>query len=133
MEGAQKELKYIPEQHTDFIFSIVAEETGFIGSTILLALVAVLLWRGMRAAARASDPFAHLLAAGLTLQIGLYAIANLAVATGLAPTTGLPLPFVSYGGSALLVNMAAAGLLYRVRAGTDVREALARQRWRESS
>jgi cell division protein FtsW len=83
----------------------------------------------MRAAARASDPFAALLAGGITIQIGLYAIVNLMVATGLAPTTGLPLPFVSYGGSALLVNLAAAGVLYRVSATGDEREALARQRW----
>ena len=131
--GGHQKYLFLPEAHTDFIFSIVAEETGFIGATLLLVLIALLLWRGMRAAARASDPFAHLLAAGLTLQIGLYAIANLAVATGLAPTTGLPLPFVSYGGSALLVNMAAAGILYRVSAGNDEREALARQRWRDPS
>jgi cell division protein FtsW len=83
----------------------------------------------MRTAARANDPFAHLLAAGLTLQIGLYAILNFAVATGLAPTTGVPLPFVSYGGSALLANLAAAGLLWRVSAANDVSENLARQRW----
>jgi len=130
--GLQKYL-FLPEAHTDFIFSIVGEETGFLGATLLLSLIALLLWRGMRAAARAADPFGHLLAGGLTLQIGLYAVANLAVATGLAPTTGLPLPFVSYGGSALLVNMAAAGLLYRVSAENDTREALARQRWREAS
>jgi cell division protein FtsW len=130
--GLQKYL-FLPEAHTDFIFSIVGEELGFLGATVLLGLLAVLLWRGMRAAARAADPFAHLLAAGLTLQIGLYAIANLAVATGLAPTTGLPLPFVSYGGSALLANMAAAGVLYRVSAGNDEREALTRQRWREAT
>jgi len=130
--GLQKYL-FLPEAHTDFIFSIVGEETGFLGATLLLGLIALLLWRGMRAAARASDPFGHLLAGGLTLQIGLYAVANLAVATGLAPTTGLPLPFVSYGGSALLVNMAAAGLLYRVSAENGAHEALARQRWREAS
>jgi cell division protein FtsW len=129
--GLQKYL-FLPEAHTDFIFSILGEELGFLGATVLLALIALLLWRGMRAAARASDPFTHLLAAGLTLQIGLYAIANLAVATGLAPTTGLPLPFVSYGGSALLANMAAAGVRYRISAGNDEREALARQRWREA-
>ena len=128
--GLQKYL-FLPEAHTDFIFSIVGEETGFLGATVLLSLIALLLWRGMRAAARAADPFGHLLACGLTLQIGLYALANLAVATGLAPTTGLPLPFVSYGGSALLVNMAAVGLLYRVSAENGAREALARQRWRE--
>lgn len=130
--GLQKYL-FLPEAHTDFIFSIVGEETGFLGATVLIGLIATLLWRGMRAAARASDPFAHLLAGGLTLQIGLYAVANLCVATGLAPTTGLPLPFVSYGGSALLVNMAAVGLLYRVSAENDEREALTRQRWREAS
>lgn len=126
--GLQKYL-FLPEAHTDFIFSILAEELGFLGSTCLLVLFVLLLWRGMRAAARATDPFTHLLAAGLTLQIGLYAILNLAVATGLAPTTGVPLPFVSYGGSALLANLAAAGLLYRVSAANDVSENLARQRW----
>jgi len=130
--GLQKYL-FLPEAHTDFIFSIVGEETGFLGATVLLGLIALLLWRGMRAAARAGNPFGYLLAAGLTLQIGLYAVANLMVATGLAPTTGLPLPFVSYGGSALLANMAAAGLLYRVSAENDAREALTRQRWREAS
>ena len=126
--GLQKYL-FLPEAHTDFIFSILAEELGFIGASVLFVLLALLVWRGMRAAARARDPFAFLLAGGLTLQLGLYAIANLAVATGLAPTTGLPLPFVSYGGSALLANLAAAGLLYRVSVLNGSHEALARQRW----
>ena len=129
--GLQKYL-FLPEAHTDFIFSILVEELGFLGGTVLFGLIALYLWRGIRVAARASDPFAFLLAAGLTLQVGLYALVNLAVATGLAPTTGLPLPFVSYGGSALLVNLAGAGLLYRVSAGNGDEEALARQRWRES-
>ena len=83
----------------------------------------------MRVAARCSETFTALVAGGITVQIGLYAIANLAVATGLAPTTGLPLPFVSYGGSALLVNLAAAGILYRISAMNDQSEALTRQRW----
>jgi len=131
--GLQKYL-FLPEAHTDFIFSILGEELGFAGATLLLILFAVYLWRGMRAAARATDPFAQMLAAGITLQIGLYTLVNLAVATGLAPTTGLPLPFVSYGGSALLVNLAAAGILYRVSSGNEENEALARQRWsREDS
>ena len=124
----QKNL-YLPEPHTDFIFSVLAEELGLIGVTVLLVLFALLLWRGLRATARARDEFAHLLAGGLTFQIGLYAVVNLAVATGLAPTTGLPLPFVSYGGSALLANLAAAGLLYRVSSVNDVRESLERSRW----
>src|SRR5207249_425973 len=92
--GLQKYL-FLPEAHTDFIFSILAEELGFLGATVLVALIALVIWRGLRAAARAADPFAALLAAGLSVQLGLYAIVNLAVATGLAPTTGLPLPFVS--------------------------------------
>jgi cell division protein FtsW len=131
-QGLQKNL-YLPEPHTDFIFSVLAEELGFIGVTVLLALFALLLWRGLRATARARDDFAYLLAGGLTLQIGLYAVVNLAVATGLAPTTGLPLPFVSYGGSALLANLAAAGLLYRVSSVNDVRESLELSRWSRGS
>jgi len=127
--GLQKYL-FLPEAHTDFIFSILAEELGFIGSTALLVLFGLLLWRGMRTAARAPDAFSGLLAAGITLQFGLYAVFNLAVATGLAPTTGLPLPFVSYGGSALLANLAAAGVLYRISAMNEAGEALARQRWK---
>jgi cell division protein FtsW len=126
--GLQKYL-FLPEAHTDFIFSILAEEIGFLGSTLLLALFVLLVWRGFRTAARATDPFASLLAAGLTVQLALYAVVNIAVATGLAPTTGLPLPFVSYGGSALLANLAAAGLLYRVSRMNGAEEALTRQRW----
>ena len=127
--GGLQKLLYLPEAHTDFIFSILAEELGFLGATALLVLFALLVWRGLRAAVRSRDPFAFLLAGGLTVQLGFYAIANLAVATGLAPTTGLPLPFVSYGGSALLANLAAAGLLYRVSVLNGSHEALAKQRW----
>jgi cell division protein FtsW len=131
--GLQKYL-FLPEAHTDFIFSILAEELGFLGVSALFVMMALLVWRGLRAAARAREPFAFLLAGGLTLQLGLYTLANLAVATGLAPTTGLPLPYVSYGGSALLANLAAAGLLYRVSALNESSEALTRQRWsRETS
>ena len=126
--GMQKYL-FLPEAHTDFIFSILAEELGFLGATALFVAFALLLWRGLRVAAHTRDRFQFLLAGGLTLQIGLYTLVNLAVSTGLAPTTGLPLPFVSYGGSALLVNLAAAGLLYRISATNESREALARQRW----
>jgi cell division protein FtsW len=126
--GLQKYL-FLPEAHTDFIFSILAEELGFLGATALLVLFGFLLWRGMRTAARTPDGFCSLLAAGITMQFGLYAIFNLAVATGMAPTTGLPLPFVSYGGSALLANLAAAGVLYRVSGVNAAGEALARKRW----
>ncbi len=126
--GLQKYL-FLPEAHTDFIFSILAEELGFLGSTVLLTLFSLLVWRGLKVTARTADPFHFLLAAGLTMQLGLYAIVNLAVATGLAPTTGLPLPFVSYGGSALLANLAAAGLLYRISVVNETGAAVAHQRW----
>ena len=128
--GGLQKLEFLPEAHTDFIFSIIAEELGLIGVTALFVGLALFLWRGLRVAAQAADPFTSLLAAGLTVQIGLYAAANLAVATGLAPTTGLPLPFVSYGGSALLVNLAASGLLYRISVANTHDEAFTRQRWR---
>ena len=127
--GSLQKFNFLPEAHTDFIFSITAEEFGLIGVTVLFVLLALLLWRGLRIAARASDPFHALLAGGITIQLGMYAIANLAVATGLAPTTGLPLPFISYGGSALMVNAAAIGLLYRISTLNDEADALTRQRW----
>jgi cell division protein FtsW len=130
--GLQKFL-FLPEAHTDFIFSILAEETGLFGATILLVLIGLLVWRGMRVASRASDPFTYLLAGGLTIQIALYALVNLSVATGIAPTTGLPLPFVSYGGSALVANLMAAGLLYRISAVNGTDEALTRQRWSQEA
>ncbi len=126
--GMQKYL-FLPEAHTDFIFSILAEELGFVGAGALLALFALLLWRCVRVMAQAADPFQFYLAGGLTLQIGLYVLVNVAVATGLVPTTGLPLPFVSYGGSALLANLAAAGLLYRISAVGASADAVARRRW----
>ncbi len=126
--GMQK-LLFLPEAHTDFIFSIIAEELGLLGATALLVLLGLLVWRGMRVAMRCTHPFAALVAGGLTVQIGLYALANLAVATGVAPTTGLPLPFVSYGGSALIVNLAAIGILYRISALNAESEARVRQRW----
>lgn len=126
--GFQKLLS-LPDAHTDFIFAIIGEELGLIGASVLIVVLGLFLWRGLRVTARCSDPFACLLAGGLTVQFGLYAVANLMVATSLVPTTGLPLPFVSYGGSALLVNLAAAGILYRISALNDEGEALTRQRW----
>ena len=121
--GGLQKLLYLPEAHTDFIFSILAEELGLWGATLLFAAIGIFLWRGLRAAARASDPFAGLLAGGLTVQIGCYALANLAVATGLAPTTGLPLPFVSYGGTALLSLCIGTGILMSVQANRKLVQA----------
>ncbi|NNE19766.1 MAG: putative lipid II flippase FtsW [Myxococcales bacterium] len=109
-DGRQK-LLFLPEAHTDFISAIIGEELGFIGVILLSAAFAWIVFRGLRAAWRAQDDYAGYLAAGMTLFIGLQAFTNLAVAMGLLPTKGLALPFVSYGGSSLLVNAAAAGIV----------------------
>ncbi len=115
-ESKQK-LSFLPASHTDFIFCLVGEELGLIGAAVLIALFVVLFARGIRIAGRAQDKFVGYLAYGLTLMISVQALINFAVVTGLVPTKGLPLPFMSYGGSALLVNMAAVGILLRVSKG----------------
>jgi cell division protein FtsW len=107
---------YLPDPHTDFILAIVGEEGGFLATALLVTVLVVFLARGFRAAFRAVDDRSYLVAAGLTTQFAAYAFVNLGVATGLFPTTGLPLPFVSYGGSALIMNLAAAGMLVNVSA-----------------
>ncbi len=112
-EGQQKHF-FLPEPHTDFIFSVIAEETGLLGSSAVLVAFCVLVWRGLRAAARAPDPFGALLATGLTLLLGLSALINIGVAVALLPTKGLPLPFVSYGGSNLVVSLLCVGMLLNV-------------------
>ena len=117
-ESKQK-LAFLPESHTDFIFSLVGEELGFIGATALVLLFLFLFLRGIAIANRAKSPFVHYLASGLSMMIALQALINFFVATGLAPTKGLPLPFVSYGGSALLVNMTAVGILLNLSRGAE--------------
>ncbi len=114
-DGRQK-LFFLPEAHTDFIFSILAEELGLFGVTLLVTLYGVILWRGIRAATRASEPFGAYLALGVTALIGFQASVNMLVAMGMLPTKGLTLPFVSYGPSSLIVLMAAAGMLLSVSA-----------------
>jgi cell division protein FtsW len=112
---------FLPDPHTDFIFSIWGEEMGFVGAVALIALILLLLTRGFRVALRAPDPFGFYLAAGLTLQLAVYAAVHVAVTTGFFPTTGLPLPFISFGGSSLVMNLFTVGVLLnisrRVRAG----------------
>ncbi len=118
-ESRQK-LSFLPASHTDFIFCLVGEELGLIGASILIALFLFIFIRGITIAGRSKDRFIHYLAYGLTLMISVQALVNFAVVTGLVPTKGLPLPFVSYGGSALLVNMAAVGILLRISKGDDM-------------
>lgn len=115
-EGRQK-LFFLPEPHTDFIFSTIGEELGLLGALFVLLLFVVFLLRGLRLASRAKDSFGRYLALGLTYMIVLQALINFAVTTGLAPTKGLPLPFVSFGGSSLLVSLSATGILLSISRG----------------
>jgi cell division protein FtsW len=113
MNGVQK-LFYLPEPHTDFIYSVIAEELGLIGATIVLLCFAAISWRGVRVALRAPDSFGAFLALGLTAMIAVQALFNISVALGLLPTKGIPLPFVSFGGSSLLINLLGMGILLNV-------------------
>ena len=113
MEGKQK-LFFLPEPQTDFIFAVVGEELGLIGAIAVVAVFAVILVRGLRASAACKDDFGRLLAIGLTVMIVGQALVNMSVVLGLLPTKGIPLPFVSYGGSSLLVNLVAVGILLNI-------------------
>jgi cell division protein FtsW len=105
---------FLPDAHTDFIFAIVGEELGLLGATLLIGLFLVILWRGFEAARRAPDRFGYLLATGIGASIAVFAGVNLMVATGLFPTTGLPLPLVSYGGTAILTTLFSLGILENI-------------------
>jgi cell division protein FtsW len=113
MESKQK-LFYLPEAHTDFIYAVICEELGYIGAMLVLALFLVYGWRGLRAAFAAPDGFGRLLALGITALVLSQALINFAVVLGMVPTKGIPLPFVSYGGSSLLVMLLATGVLLNI-------------------
>ena len=113
MESKQK-LFYLPEAHTDFIYAVICEELGFIGAMVVLALFVIYGWRGMRAAFGAPDGFGRLLAIGITAMVLCQALINFAVVLGIVPTKGIPLPFISYGGSSLLVMLLATGVLLNI-------------------
>jgi cell division protein FtsW len=113
MNGVQK-LFYLPEPHNDFIYAVIAEELGFVGATVVVACFCVITWRGLRTALRAPDRFGAFLALGLTTMIAFQAFFNVSVVLGLLPTKGIPLPFVSYGGSSLLINLVGMGILLNV-------------------
>jgi cell division protein FtsW len=113
MESKQK-LFYLPEAQTDFIFAVLCEELGFIGGAIVLGLFAVYAWRGLRASVESIDPFSRLIALGITVMVTSQALINLGVVLGMMPTKGIPLPFISYGGSSLLVMLVATGVLLNI-------------------
>ena len=113
MAGVQK-LYYLPYPHTDFIYSVIGEELGLVGSTVILACFCVIAWRGLRTAMRAPDRFGAFVALGITAMITVQAFFNMSVTLGLLPTKGIPLPFVSFGGSSLLVSLIGMGILLNV-------------------
>jgi cell division protein FtsW len=113
MGGVQK-LFYLPEPHNDFIYSVISEELGLVGATMVVVCFCVITWRGLRTALRAPDRFGAFLAIGLTTMVAFQAFFNVSVVLGLLPTKGIPLPFVSYGGSSLLINLAGMGILLNV-------------------
>ena len=118
-ESKQK-LFYLPESHTDFIFAVVGEELGFVGALCIIALFVVLIWRGLRVGVRAPDAFGAYLALGITVLIATQTLVNLGVVTGSLPTKGLPLPFISFGGSALLMTMLSTGVLLNISQHANV-------------
>jgi len=111
--GLQK-VFFLPDPHTDFIFAVIGEELGLIGTSLVVLAFVVLFLRGLKIAGQAPDRFGFLLAAGLTVNLSVYVAMNIAVVTGVIPTTGLPLPFISYGGSALVVNLGVTGVLLNI-------------------
>jgi cell division protein FtsW len=119
-ESKQK-LSFLPESHTDFIFALVGEELGFIGALVIVCLFLLLFFRGISVANRTKNLFGYYLASGLSMMVALQALINFCVTTGLVPTKGLPLPFISYGGSSLLMNMVAVGILLRLSKGDEVK------------
>jgi len=114
LAGTQSQLHFIPEQHTDFIFTVVGEELGFVGAVCLLGLYLVVLWRGLAAMDRADDAFGMLLAGGIVAAMALQVLINIGMTVHMMPITGLPLPFFSYGGSSLVASMMAVGLLLSI-------------------
>nr|CRH04471.1 Rod shape-determining protein [Candidatus Magnetococcus massalia] len=114
LNGSQNQLDFLPERHTDFIFSVLAEEWGFIGAIIMLGLFALIVVRGFYISMRARNRFGMLMATGLTTMLGLQVVINVGMVVGVLPVVGIPLPLVSYGGSSLLTVMMAIGLLAHV-------------------
>ena len=113
MAGVQK-LWYLPEAHNDFIYAVIGEELGLIGTTVILVAFLVIAWRGLRTALVAPDRFGALLALGITTMVVCQALVNMSVVIGLFPTKGIPLPFVSNGGSSLLISLIAMGILLNI-------------------
>ncbi len=114
LHGSQTQLQFIPEQHSDFIFSAIGEEFGFLGSAVVLGLFALLVWRALAIAASARDFTGKLLASGIAVMIGFHVFANMGMAIGILPVVGIPLPFLSFGGTSLFIGLAGVGILQSI-------------------
>ena len=112
--NSKQKYLYLPEPHNDFIFSVLAEELGFVGCVVVILLFTAFVWRGVVIAMKAKDNFGCLIAIGIVTMLGLQAMINIAVVTGTIPVTGMPLPFFSYGGTSLIANLIAVGILLNI-------------------
>jgi cell division protein FtsW len=132
-KGRQK-FQFLPEEHNDFIFAVVCEELGYIGACIIMVLFALLILRGYWIAVKARDRFGALLAIGMTAQLALQVVFNIAVITDTVPNTGIPLPFFSYGGTALLITLAEMGVILAVSRQADLKKiySMKKQKTKES-
>jgi rod shape determining protein RodA len=126
--GSQTKAGFVPEQHTDFIFTVAGEEFGLVGSAVLIGLLGVVLWRALRIAARADDLYGRVAAAGIACWFGFQAFQNIGMCLGIMPVTGVPLPFVSYGGSSMFACLMALGLLQNIHLRTGQGLGVARSR-----
>ena len=114
MKGTQTHLNFIPAHHTDFVFAVLGEEMGLLGALILIGAFCLLLWRGVRIANNARDIYGTMIAFGIVIMLAFQVVVNIGMTIGIMPITGIPLPFISYGGSSLIVNLAAIGLLTNI-------------------
>lgn len=117
-DGSQTRAGFVPEQHTDFVFTVAGEELGLVGATAIIALLGVVLWRALRIAARTEDLFGRIAAAGIACWLGFQAFQNVGMCLGIMPVTGVPLPFLSYGGSSMFASLMAVGLLQNLHGRT---------------
>jgi rod shape determining protein RodA len=114
MQGTQTNLNFIPAHHTDFVFAVIGEEMGLLGALVLIGVFCLLMWRGVRIANNARDFYGTMIAFGIVIMFAFQIIVNIGMTIGIMPITGIPLPFISYGGSSLIVNLAAIGLLTNI-------------------
>jgi cell division protein FtsW len=128
---SHNKFSFLPESHTDFIFSVLGEEWGLFGTLLVVGMLILFAWRGYGIAARAADSFGRVVAAGLTTGIAIYGVANIAMVTGIFPVVGVPLPFVSFGGTAMIAALASVGILLNIERGSRSYQ-IWKRRWNRS-